>query len=181
MKTCNKCGEESANNARYCSGCGYELSKSIASEMRHRGAEPEKKSLKKQVTGTIVGTVSFVVVYLIMQQFVFKAPSIDKVLMEAVNEMNKVCPMMVDSLTRLDNTIALPSKTFQNNYTLGFAKEDVDLSIFQSNMELVILNNSRTNPDLQFFRDRDVTIKHFYKDFEGNHLFTITVTPSQYK
>jgi len=186
MKTCNQCGVESADNARYCSGCGHELSHSKAGEMRQSYSEPENKNRKKQITGTVVGIVIFALIAIIMQQPPFKNPStfidtsIDKVLMEAVNEVNKVCPMTVDSLTRLDNAMALPSKTIQYNYTLGFVKEDMDLPIFQSNMEAAIFNNIRTNPDLQFFRDRDVTLKLYYKDIEGNYLFTIIATPGQY-
>jgi len=43
----------------------------------------------------------------------FRKPSIDKNLMEIASELNKTCPVMVDSLTRLDNTVALPNKVFQ--------------------------------------------------------------------
>ena len=180
MKICNKCGAESANNAKYCCGCGHELPKSTVGEMQPRGLEPEKKNYKKQITGTVVGTIVSLVVYFLLQQLVFKAPSIDKMLAEMANEMNKVCPMIVDGLTRLDNTMALPSKTIQYNYTAGFTKEDVDISIVKSEMESTILKNIRTNPDLKLFRDNNITFKHYYRDFEGNYLFTITVTPKQY-
>jgi len=181
MKICNKCGVESANNARYCCGCGFELPKSMMDKMQPRRLEPEKKKYKNQITGTIVGTIVSVGVYFLLQQFVFKAPSIDRVLVEMVNEMNKVCPMMVDSLTRLDNTITFSPKTLQYNYTVGFTKEDVDISIAKSEMESTLINHVRTNPDMQHLRDKDITIKYYYKDYEGNYLFTITVTPKQYK
>jgi hypothetical protein len=36
--------------------------------------------------------------------------SIDKSLVDAANEINAVCPMTVDSETRLDNCAALPGK-----------------------------------------------------------------------
>jgi len=146
-----------------------------------RRTESEKKNFKKQITGTAVGVIVSLVVYFIMQQVVFKVPSIDKRLMEIVNEVNKVCPMMVDSLTRLDNTISVPPKTLQYNYTLGFSKEDVDISILKNHLESNVVNNARTNPDMQYIRNNNVTIQYYYKDYEGNYLFTITVTPKQYK
>ena len=48
----------------------------------------------------------------------FKKPAFDKVMMEAASEINKTCPVMVDNVTRLDNSIALPNNVFQYNYTL---------------------------------------------------------------
>ena len=184
MKTCDKCGVESANNARYCCGCGYELPKSAIGEMHPRIQEPAKKNRKKQITGTVAGTISFFVIYFIMQQLVFKAPSVDKMLMKAASEMNTICPFMIDSITRLDNTIAIAQKTLQYNYTLGFLKDDVDdvaLDVMKNDIESRAINHARTHPDMSELRNRNAFIKHSYKDAVGNYLFTITVTPKQYK
>ena len=185
MKKCSKCESQSADNARYCCGCGYELPKLTTAEVSSVSSESKKKNRKrkKEITGMITGGISFLVVALIMQ-FVFKPPSIDKMIMEAASEMNAMCPFMVDSITRLDNTIAMPPKTFQYNYTLGFLKDDIDdveLDAMKNDIESRAINHARTHPDMSELRNRKVSLRHSYKDFAGNYLFSITVTPEQYK
>jgi hypothetical protein len=48
-------------------------------------------------------------------------------------------------------------------------------------LEPNITNFVRTNPDMKFQRDNKVTINYYYKDKDGNYLFTISVTPGQYE
>jgi len=178
MNTCDKCGTDNTNNARYCSGCGYELPKKPTEEIQ----EPVKKKRdNKKLAGAIGVIVSFAA-YFIVQQMFFKTPSIDKAMMAAASEMNKSCPIMVDAETRLDNTIALPSKGFQYNYTLiNVDKESIDTVEIKKYIEPNIINGVRTSPDMKFQRDNKVTMKYYYKDKKGNYLFLITVTPEQYK
>jgi len=81
----------------------------------------------KNLTGIVVGVVSFFVIYFLFQQFFLKPLSFDKAMVKIASELNESCPMMVDSETRLDNVLMLPPKTFQNNYTLiNLEKETVD-------------------------------------------------------
>ena len=89
---------------------------------------------------------------------------------------------MVDSETRLDNVIALPKKTFQYNYTLaGMVKDSIDIIETKKHLEPIITNLVRTNPAMKPQRDNKCTLNYYYKDKFGNHLFTISVTPEQYK
>ena len=109
--------------------------------------------------------------------------------MKTASEINASCPIMVDQDTRLDNTIALPGNTFQYNYTLmHFApinNSDIDLELelekFRKVFENQILINVKTNPDLKFFRDNEVTMNYYYKDKKGNFITKIIITPDQYK
>ena len=48
---------------------------------------------------------------------IFQGPSINEQLMDTAKEINKHCPIMVDSLTRLDNSIATLDNKLQFNYT----------------------------------------------------------------
>jgi hypothetical protein len=136
----------------------------------------------KQLTGTIVGVIAFFAAYFFVQQLLFKTPGFDKVLMKTASEFNESCPIMIDSETRLDNTIALPSKVFQYNYTLiNVEKETFDVIVLKDYLEPNITNSVRTNPDMKIFRDNKVTMNYYYKDKDGNYLFAISVTPEQYK
>jgi hypothetical protein len=98
------------------------------------------------------------------------------------SELNKMCPMVIDSETRLDNAITFPPKIFQYNYTIvNLEREEIDTLELKNFFEQMSINNMRTNPDMYAFRDNKVTLKHSYKDKVGNHLFTVTVTPEQYE
>lgn len=110
------------------------------------------------------------------------APSFDKALMQTASELNEVCPMMVDNITRLDNAVALPGKVFQYNYTLIYTpKDSINIEVFEDILKPTILSNAKTNPDLQNFRDNKVTMVYSYKDMFGGFITKITITPDQYQ
>ena len=89
---------------------------------------------------------------------------------------------MIDANTRLDNTIVLPKKTFQYNYTLiNLEKETTDIEEMKKYLEPNITNNIKSNPEMEYYRKRDVTLKYYYYDKHGVFLFNISVTPDKYK
>ena len=139
-------------------------------------------SNKKKVIQSTIGTIFGAVIILIIQQTFFKAPSFDKVMMEAASELNKSCPMMVDSDTQLDNAIALPGNIFQYNYTLvNYTLAEIDVDNLEENLEPVLINNVKTNPDMSGFRKNSVTVAYNYKDKEGNFITKISVTKDDYQ
>jgi len=142
----------------------------------------EKTSNKKKIIGTVIGTIVGVLIAFIIQQQFFKAPSFDQVLVKTASELNKSCPVMVDSETRLDNAVAMPDNVFQYNYTLvNMEKDSVNIQDFEEYMQPQILNNVKTNPDLKLFRDNKVTMSYYYKDSKGIFISKISITPDQYK
>jgi hypothetical protein len=184
MKTCDKCGADNANNAKYCKSCGYKLPMPIVEEIPQPVVKPIKQRDDKKIVGKIIGAVvTFVMIYFAVQLLFFRTPFFSKTLMETANEINKVCPIMIDSETRLENTMALPKKVFQYNYTLiNVYKEDInDIAAVEESLEQKITNFVRTSPDTKIYRDNNVTMKFCYSDRAGTYLFTITVTPDQYK
>ncbi|WP_026474535.1 hypothetical protein [Alkaliflexus imshenetskii] len=107
---------------------------------------------------------------------------IDKALVEVAEELNRICPFMVDDETRLDNATVLPGKVFQYGYTLvNFERDSIDVDVFVSHMQPVILNNVKTNPELKTFREQNVTIIYQYNDKNGEHIAKITVSPDLYR
>ena len=174
MKKCNECGNENTDNSMYCSNCGYEL---LKQKEDHSEQKPIKKVDYKKLMGMIVGAIALIIAYFLVQQL-FNTPNLDKELMKTASEINKSCPIMIDNETRLDNTMTLPSKTLQYNFTLiGMEKETVDIIELKSYLEQNIINNVRTNPDMKFFRDNKIITNYYYKDKDGIYLFTISVTP----
>jgi hypothetical protein len=182
MNKCNECGKDNTDNQKYCHCCGHELLKPIVEEIQFSEQKPTKKIDYKILTGGVIGLIAFLVTSFFVQYVLFAPPTLDKALMKAASEINKSCPILIDSETRLDNTITLPSNVFQYNYTLiNKEKETVDIAILKKYLEPMITNTVRTNPDMKFQRDNKVTINYSYKDKDGNFLFTISVTPEQYE
>jgi len=138
--------------------------------------EKRQKTIKT-IIGLIVGAAVFITVQLVF----FQKQSFDKAMLEAADEINKSCPMMVDKETRLDNAAALPDNVFQYNYTLINAnKSDIDIEDFTNYMEPIIVNNVKTNPDLKIYRENKVTMSYYYKDKNSLFLTKIVVTPDKY-
>jgi hypothetical protein len=139
----------------------------------------DKKSNTSRIIAVVAGGVFFVVAYVATQNL-FK-PSFDKTLVEVASEMNKTCPMMVDQETRLDNTVALPGKVLQYNYTLiNYSKDEVSADTLIKYIKPGIVNTARTSPDMKSFRENSVTMDYNYKDKDGVFILKISVTPDMY-
>jgi hypothetical protein len=140
-----------------------------------------KPDNKKKYIGIIVGIIFFFIAYYGSQQLFFTSGSIDKGMMNVASELNKSCPITVDSETRLDNTVALPDKVFQYNYTLiNIDKSRADTIKMKNYLEPNIINQLKTNPQMQYQREHKWTMNYLYKDKNGLFLLMIKVTPDKY-
>ena len=181
---CTHCGSDNSIKAKYCSSCGYELPKA---ETDNRETEIQqktnpKRNYKKQILGAIIGALVFWGSYYLVQNFFFNSNTFDKGMMHMASEINKSCPIMIDSETRLDNAIALPNKVLQYNYTLvNMLKDSVNTDEMKSILEPVIINFVKTNPDMKPLRDINTTVNYYYKDKTGVYLFTVSVEPKLYQ
>ena len=135
----------------------------------------------KTVIGMGVGILVAAILYQIVIPKLF-APSFDSQLMHIASEMNKNCPIMIDSETRLDNAIAGDGKTIYYSYTLvNYDKNDIDVDRFESIMKPQILNVIKTNPEMKSLRNNDVTFVYNYKDKSSIHITSIKYSPKDYK
>jgi hypothetical protein len=115
-------------------------------------------------------------------QYVFRSPSFDKQMEAMANELNKDCPLMIDSETRLDDAVVLPNNVFRYNYTLvKLLKKDLDIKDLKSTLEPNINKVVKTEPALKFLRDHHVTFEYYYRDRSGDFLFKISVSPEAYE
>jgi len=141
----------------------------------------QKKLTNRKSIGIISSMIAFGLSYFAVQQLFFKQPSFDKVIVQAVNEINKTCPIMVDQYTRFDSAEALPEKTIQYNYTLvDIDKSEVNLDIIKKNVEPGIINNVRTSPEMELYRKNNTTFIYYYKDKNGVFVYKFPVTPVMY-
>ncbi len=187
MNQCSNCGELNSDKSKYCSNCGYELPKVSIFESKGTESQPVKKKQKLNVPvifGVIFGILLVAgLKYVIFDKFgnsdSFK---IDRSLMLTANELNKNCPIMVDSETRLDNVISLPGKIIQYNYCIiNFVKSDIDTLQLKTALEPNITNLLKTNPQTKQLRDNDVIFNYLYKDKNNEYICQISVTPEEYK
>ncbi|MDR0510122.1 MAG: hypothetical protein LBH06_03410 [Rikenellaceae bacterium] len=107
---------------------------------------------------------------------------LDKALIKAAEELNKNCPFMVDSETRLDNAMALPDKKLVYFYTMvNYVKDEIDVDVFAESMTPTIINAVSTNTSMEFLRKQKVTFSYQYKDKNGEFFWTLDVTPDMYE
>lgn len=186
-RICSNCGADSnPDSARFCISCGHELEKSSATvnvEPHFQKPIKQKKGInKKQLLGTVVGVLVFWAAYYGVQQIFFPPFDIDKVLVHTASEFNKMCPIMADQHTRLDNAEAFSNNTFQYNYTLiGEAMASVNPDSLKNYLEPRIINIVKTGSDMSFFRERKTTMVFNYRNEKGEFVTKVTVKPGMYK
>jgi hypothetical protein len=179
---CSNCETENQSNSKYCKNCGKELPKVTIETKIEAVPTPANKLNKSKLLGVIFSVVGGIIGYLAVQFLFFSKPSFDKVMMETANTINQSCPIMIDKATRLDNTLALPEKVFQYNYTLvELTKAEIQIEELRKYLEPNILNNAKTNPDMKFCRDNKATFDYYYKDKNGEFVFEYKVTPEMYE
>lgn len=183
MKTiCTKCQAENDRNSKYCNSCGFQLPVVAAPEVEEISVKVKKNTDKKKFDlKTFLGFIVAFIVMFFVTQSLFK-PSIDTKLADFANEFNKTCPMAVDEYTTLKNVVALPNKTIQYNYVLvGINKADVKLDTIQKYFFPTVLENVKTNPGMQLFRENEVTINYYYSDQNGAFVTQYVVKPEMYQ
>lgn len=114
-----------------------------------------------------------------------KEKTIDQELKEAAATMNKLGPQVMSKGIRLDSTSAAGNKSFKYSYTLmEDVKESVtetEISHFKSEAKESAVNAVKTSPDMQIFRDNDITLTYVYYDKNGKLTADFSISPSEYK
>jgi len=95
-------------------------------------------------------------------------------------DINKTLPLQVDSVLKLESTVAIPDVTFRFNYTLQFDTITYDIREFEKSLTRTTINTVKTSPDAAHFRKMFATIEYNYSDTLGNYLFRIIVGPGDY-
>lgn len=138
---------------------------------------------KKRTTRiTIIVGIALLLVFLVLQ-ILFNKPSTDyDDMTKAANEINKKCPIMVDSITRFDNSAALTNNVFQFNFTVTNAdKLNYDTNALQSAVRPLTLNALKTDPKYKLYRKNNTTLSLVYHDKNGSYLCSILMNPNDTK
>lgn len=139
------------------------------------------KNNKKTIRTIIGAIIGFTAVFMAMQ-FVFKKPSLSQRLLESATQINKQTPMKVDEFTQLDSAAVSPPDTFIYYYSLtDLTKNEIILDTINKYVRPEIINNAKTNPEMQELRELKVTLAYRYYDKEGAFVWALDVTPDLYK
>ncbi|MGC4041143.1 MAG: hypothetical protein QM710_10250 [Flavobacterium sp.] len=112
----------------------------------------------------------------------FMKPSVDKELAKVAESVNKTCPMQIDQFTTLKNVVTLPNKTIQYNCQLNqLTKAEIQMDIVKKDVFPKLLKNVKENPQMESFRDNDVTIRYSYTDKNNEFVTEYVITPKMYK
>lgn len=136
---------------------------------------------KKKSPWEIYGLTIGCVVCFVSLPAIFNKPNRDNINKNIVNEINKSCPRIIDSM-RLDSGVALSGNKIQFDYSVtNVDTRDVDTTLSKENMKASVVNYVKTNQTCKIYRDNNSTLFFIYHDRNSNYLFTITVTPDLYK
>lgn len=103
-------------------------------------------------------------------------------LKKEIAEMNRNCPQMIDEETRLDSMNLVKEKTLQYYYSLvKRSKKDVDINAFSQFLKPNLIQHLRTNEQVRFMRENEVTMVYSYSDKKGIKIVDIPITPHEYK
>ncbi|MEP7128476.1 MAG: hypothetical protein ABI729_06395 [Chitinophagales bacterium] len=142
------------------------------------------ENIKKKKTSriTIIVCVSLVIFFFVLQMLT-KKPSVDnEIMIQAAKEINKKCPIMVDSITRFDNTVALTNNVFQFNYTITNAdKLNYDTIQLQNAVRSLTQSALKTDSKYKLYRDNNTTLSFVYHDKNGSYLCSILMNSSDNK
>jgi hypothetical protein len=101
-------------------------------------------------------------------------------LLKMSGEINKKCPYMLDSETRLDDTGAYRKSFYYYCTLIKYNISEVDVKYLINKLKPALLNGIKTNPDMEYFRDHKVTIIYYYRDKSGNHIVSFRFAPQDY-
>lgn len=181
---CPNCQAENDTYATYCTVCEYKLSTDQENKTIEKTIAGDKIKKKPTLKTAIISGIAFIVMYSVTHFFtksLFK-PSIEKQMNEIVAEFNKECPMNVDEYTILQSVTLLPGQTVQYNYIiLGATKADFNIDTANKYIFSSILQDVKTKPGMQWFRDNKVTLNYNYIDTNKNFVTQYTVTPAMYQ
>ena len=93
----------------------------------------------------------------------------------ASNEINQSLPMMVDSETRLDSTLAFRNSFLYKYTMINYSVDDLDPVEFKAAMEPQITSSVCTTEDMKAFVQNHSEVKYLYHDKDGKFISKIIV------
>jgi hypothetical protein len=105
--------------------------------------------------------------------------SVERALVDAANQYNKMLPVMFDSETRGDTSIPQPPNTLIFHLTLvKRTNDELDADAIVKQLRPKIINNYKTTDGMKTLRDAGVTLVYDFYDKNGTFITEIVVKTS---
>ncbi len=130
---------------------------------------------------------SFVIAVLTLLTFTTTGCSahFNETLQKTADDLNAQRPMQIDSETQLDNVLIPLENHISYTYTLiNYGTGDLDASQItdlESTMNDQLIQQVRSQDNMKTLRDHDVVFEYQYNNKDGGTLFTLYITPDDYK
>jgi hypothetical protein len=109
---------------------------------------------------------------------ILMAREFNATMQEASDTLNKKCPMMVDSMTRLDSTSIGPNRKFIYHYTL-LGSTTFDTDGLKEELTPVLIKGWQTNPSIKMYREYGVTLEYDYFYESGTPITSVVFNAGQ--
>ena len=101
---------------------------------------------------------------------------------DTVEALNKKCPAMIDSETRLDSITLGAPKSLNYHYTLvNLMASRVDTHDFRLALAPGLLSTIKLSPDMKKLRDENMIIRYYYRDKQGQAIIHLAFGPEEYR
>ncbi|MDR3287506.1 MAG: hypothetical protein LBT27_08690 [Prevotellaceae bacterium] len=106
---------------------------------------------------------------------------VNKTITDMIKKYNDNAPFMISEGIRFENITALPNRILQYNLSfINMTVDEININNFESEIP-VIINQIRTNPDMEYFRKNKMSLQYSYKDKDGVFVTNIDITPDMYE
>lgn len=113
--------------------------------------------------------------------FTSSAAHLDQVIAASATDINKRCPVMIDSATRLDKVVFLTGNVFQFTYTLvGLVKDSIQSEDMKHFLKPILIKDITTNSAFKAQRKRKTTVSYVYHDKNGLEILRIDISAAMY-
>ena len=144
----------------------------------------EKPAPTKKVPKKIILIAVSLLLILLLVFSVFKliwSSSNNDPLQDLVSNINKMCPVMLDTENRLNKVSIVGEKTVQFDLALvNISADQLDATMLKSRIEPIVINEAKTNVQMEPFRSNQAVMIYNYSDKNGKPLFSIEVKPEDY-
>ncbi|WP_317900167.1 hypothetical protein [Aurantibacillus circumpalustris] len=145
---------------------------------------PEETSSGKKKNKTVIIVVLsslFTIGLIFTVNKLFFSSTSDNPLEALVSNINRICPVMLDTENRLNKVTLIEEKTVQFDLALvNISSDQFDPNMLKARIEPMVVKEAKTNAQMEEFRTNQAVLKYNYSDKNGNFLFTIEVKPDDY-
>jgi hypothetical protein len=143
--------------------------------------EVYNKKQKTITTITLAVLLSIILSFAIYKLVSSSPKTKDESLSELVENVNKMCPVMIDTETRLNKVTVSADKTVQFDFVLvNISATQMDVELLKSRIEPSLINEVKTNAQMKAFRDNQAILQYDFSDKKGTFLFSTVVKPEDY-